>query len=436
MHFGEDFLHYLWKNRLFEAGDLQTTCGQKLRIISTGTHNQDAGPDFENSKLEIGQTLWAGNVEIHINASDWEKHNHQRDDSYENVILHVVFNHDADLTRKDGSVIPVLVLKDRIPEEVLRKYRWLNENLDWIPCEKHLSRIEDVHVHSWLSRVLVERLEEKSATVNKVLDEYKQSWDDAFYVVLARNFGFKVNALPFEMLARSLPQQILARHKNSSFQIEALIFGQAGFLASEAEDSYPLQLKTEYQFLQKKYSLQPVDRFLWKFLRMRPQNFPTLRLAQFCGLVFRSSHLFSKILEIQSVSEIKKFFEDLPVNEYWKTHYRFDVTSKVNSTQIGEHSIDSILINTVAVFLFAYGKNMNSPSDVNRALELLESIAAEDNNVTRKFKETGIRLSGSFASQAMLQLKKSYCDRKKCLHCGIGARLLNNTYDTADINLF
>lgn len=426
MHFSEDFLHYLWKHRLFKANNLRTNCGQALQILSTGIHNHHAGPDFENSKVKIGQTVWAGNVEIHINASDWEKHNHQNDQSYENVILHVVYDHDKNLLRKDGSTIPVLEMRDLIPEDVLTKYRSLTENLDWIPCQTHLSRVESFHIHSCLSRVLVERLEEKSEAVNKVLTEYKQSWDDAFYVLLARNFGFKVNALPFEMLARSLPQQILARHKNNALQIEALIFGQAGFLSQEVTDEYPKRLQKEYIFLKKKYSLQPVDRFLWKFLRMRPQNFPTLRLAQFCGLVLKSSHLFSRILEIRSVSDVKKFFDDLPVNQYWETHYRFDVTSRVSGSQTGDESIHNILINTVTLFLFAYGKNMNNPLIVNRALELLELIPAEGNNITRGFKETGMKIQDAFMSQAVLQLKKSYCDKKKCLHCGIGTRLLSN----------
>lgn len=249
--------------------------------------------------------------------------------------------------------------------------------------------------------------------------------DDAFYVVLARNFGFKVNALPFEMLARSLPQQILARHKNNALQIEALVFGQAGFLSTEVSDEYPLRLQKEYLFLKKKYDLEPIDRFLWKFLRMRPQNFPTLRLAQFCALIVKSSHLFSKILEIQSVEEVRKFFRDTPVNPYWHTHYRFDIPANVNSAQTGDQSIDNILINTVSLFLFAYGKNMNTPKTVNLALELLEVLPAEENNITSKFKTTGVKISEAFTSQAVLQLKKSYCDKKKCLHCGIGNRLLN-----------
>ncbi|HXI00680.1 MAG TPA: DUF2851 family protein [Sphingobacteriaceae bacterium] len=426
MHFGEDFLHYLWKHRLIKSNDLYTSCGQPINIISVGIHNLDAGPDFENSKIKIADTLWAGNVEIHINSSDWEKHNHQYDDAYENVILHVVYKHDKELKRKDGTVMPVLELLNLIPEEVLTKYRSLSENLNWIPCEKHLPRIDAFHIHSWLSRVLVERLEEKCQTVNKVLIEYKQSWDDAFYIMLARNFGFKINSLPFEMLARSLPQQILARHKGNSLQIEALIFGQAGFLSQEFIDEYPQQLQKEYMFLKTKYSLQPVDRFLWKFLRMRPQNFPTLRLAQFSALIVKSNHLFSRVIDIHSVPEIKEFFQNLPVNKYWETHFRFDVTSRVSSAQIGDQSIKNILINTVSLFLFAYGKNMNVPLNVNRAMELLELVPAEENNITNKYKDNGIKMSGAFTSQAVLQLKKSYCDKKKCLHCGIGTRLLNN----------
>ncbi|MGB4774069.1 MAG: DUF2851 family protein [Daejeonella sp.] len=425
MLFAEDFLHYLWKLRLFNQLDLKTTAGETLEILSPGIHNKHAGPDFENAKIRIGKTLWAGNVEIHLNSSDWLRHNHQQDKAYDNVILHVVNQHDKSVLRTNGTEIPTLELKDLIPAHIAFNYEQLMQGLNWIPCEKQIIYADDFIVKSWLSRVLVERLEEKSALVNTALKEYKGSWDDAFYITLARNFGFKVNALPFELLARSLPQTLLAKHKNNSLQIEALIFGQAGFLDGDVMDNYTKQLQKEYQFLNKKYKLTSVDRYLWKYSRLRPQNFPTMRLAQFSALVLKSNHLFSKILEIKDVKQIKLLFSDLPINSYWNNHYRFDTETTNATSQLGEESINNILINTVSLFLFAFGKNTGNSTYVNRAVALQEYLPAENNQIINKFKELGVEAEKSFASQALLQLKKQYCDQKKCLHCAIGIKILN-----------
>ncbi len=425
MSFTEDILHYLWKFRLFNQYGLKTAANESLEIISTGIHNKHAGPDFENAKIRIGQTIWAGTIEIHLRSSDWFKHTHQHDEAYNNVILHVVYQHDKSTFRADGTEIPVLVLENLIPPNIIHNYSQLMQGLNWIPCEKLISNIDSFHIKNWLSRVLIERLEEKSAIVNTTLLEYKGSWDDAFYVILARNFGFKVNAIPFELLARALPQQILAKHKNNSLQIEALIFGQAGFLNESMKNEYAEKLKQEYQFLQKKYSLVPVDKYIWKYMRLRPQNFPTIRLAQFAALVVKSNHLFSKILEIKDVKSINQLFCDLPVNGYWQTHYRFDTEASASSTTLGEQSINNILINTVAVFLFAYGKNTDNENYINRAISLLENVSAETNQVINHFKQIGIKADKAFTSQALLQLKSSYCDAKKCVHCGIGMKLIN-----------
>jgi Protein of unknown function (DUF2851) len=440
MHLTEDLLHYLWKFRLFNNHELKTADGEILEIISTGIHNKHAGPDFENAKIHIGQTLWAGNVEIHLRSSDWSRHQHQYDKAYNNVILHVVYQHDQQILRTDGTEIPVLVVENLIPPTIANNYTQLMQGLNWIPCEKLLVNVDSFHVKNWLSRVLIERLEEKTRLVNARLTEYKGSWDDAFYIIMARNFGFKVNAVPFELLARALPQQILAKHKNNPLQIEALIFGQAGFLNEnqainhlkaaiysnkDIKDEYAKKLKREYQFLQKKYKLTSVDKYIWKYMRLRPQNFPTIRLAQFAALIIKSSHLFSKILEIKDVKMIKKLFYDLPVNVYWHTHYRFDAEASGSSTQLGEQSVNNILINTVAVFLFAYGKSTDDVSYINRAMALLENVSAEANQIINRFKQIGIESDKAYASQALLQLKKTYCDEKKCLHCGIGIKLIN-----------
>ena len=425
MSFPEDFLHYLWKFRLFSQQELKTSLGEILEIMTVGIHNKNAGPDFENAKIRIGDTLWAGNVEIHLRSSDWERHRHQLDEAYENVILHVVGQHDQKIFRTDGTEIPVFVLGELIPPNIAANYNRLIECMNWIPCEKQLIHVDQFHIKNWLSRVLIERLEEKSDTVNDILLEFKGSWDDAFYIVLARNFGFKTNAVPFEMLARSLPQRLLARYKNSPLQIEALILGQSGFLSGDFKEEYPQALKKEYQFLEKKHSLKPIDKYLWKYMRLRPQNFPAIRLAQFAALILKSNHLFSRILDEKDVKMIIRMFNNLPINSYWQTHYRFEVECAKSSGHLGEQSVNNILTNTVAVFLFAFGKKTGSEIYMNRSLSLLENLSPEINGVINRFKEIGVHAENAYFAQSLMQLKKSYCDQKKCLSCGIGTKLLN-----------
>ncbi|MEO8795617.1 MAG: DUF2851 family protein [Daejeonella sp.] len=424
MLFPEDFLHYLWKFRLFNQLNLKTSCGQDLQILSTGIHNKDSGPDFENARVKIADQIWAGTVEIHLKSSDWKKHQHQRDKAYENVILHVVYESDDQIYRDDNSLIPELILQDLIPDDAICKYEELMMNLSWIPCENLLPNVNEVYIDSWLSRMITERLETKSLSINKLLDEYKGSWDDAFYISIARNFGFKTNALPFELLARSLPQQILAKHKNNPFQIESLLFGQAGFLNDHFEDEYPRKLQKEYEFLKLKYSLRPIDKFIWKYMRLRPQNFPCIRIAQFAALISKSSFLFSKTLQLEDVKELRSLFENLEINPYWLDHYYFDKRSNEVSKNLGTDSVNNILINTVAVSMFAFGKQLGIQKYTDNALELLENLPGEINQVLNRFRKTGIKAENSFRSQALMHLKSSYCDHKKCLHCGIGIKLL------------
>ncbi|SDG54255.1 Protein of unknown function [Pedobacter terrae] len=424
MNFPEDFLHYVWQFRSFDYNGLQTCDGEALEIINTGLLNRNAGPDFNHAKIKIGETIWAGNVEIHLKSSDWLKHNHQVNPVYENVILHVVYQHDAEITRMDGTILPVLELKDRISTDLIKKYENLFLTLTDFPCIAQIGRVDELIVNSFLSRTLVERFEQKTNAVTETLKELNGNWDETFYRFMARNFGFKINALPFELFAKAVSQQIYARHKNNPHQIEALVFGAAGFLNDHFEEEYPKNLKAEFQFLQKKYNIKPIDVSMWKFMRMRPQNFPTIRLAQFAALITKANHLFSKIMEIKDVAALRTLFENLPVNDYWKTHYHFKkVTASVN-TQIGKTSVDNILLNTVALFLFAYGKHTAAPYFISRAIKLLESLPAEQNAITDKFTGAGVKMTNAFASQGILQLKKQYCDEKKCLSCGIGIKIL------------
>ncbi|MEB0262165.1 MULTISPECIES: DUF2851 family protein [unclassified Mucilaginibacter] len=425
MLFTEDFLHYIWKFRLFDRLNLRTTGGEELEVYSVGMHNSHAGADFQNARIRVGETTWAGNAELHISSSDWHKHGHTTDNAYDNVILHVVYSDDQPLIRTDGKPVPTLELKDRISPELYNRYHNLVfGNQQIIPCEGTIATVDGLTMQNWLTRILVERLEKRSEAVIAALALNRGDWEETFYQFLAANFGFKTNALPFELMAKSLPQSILAKNKNNAMQIEALIFGQAGFLTDDLQDDYPLSLKKEYHYLAKKYSLQPIENHLWKFLRMRPQNFPTVRLAQFAALVVQSNHLFSKILEIREVKDLRELFSNIKINDYWETHYRFDKESKPAGKTFGQGSVDTILLNTVVLFLFSYGRHMKLQHFVSRALKLLENIPAEQNTITADFATLGVDIKTAFESQALLELKNTYCDYKKCLQCGVGIKIL------------
>ncbi|MGB3948285.1 MAG: DUF2851 family protein [Bacteroidia bacterium] len=421
----EEFLHYIWKFKLFNQLDLKTTSGETIEIIKAGTHNFDSGPDFFNAQLKIGETLWAGNVEIHIAASDWEKHAHQYNKAYDNIVLHVVFNADKAINRASGESIPTLELKNRIPEKVYENYLSFSTSKDWIPCEKQITDTPSFVINSTLDKLLLERLERKSISINNSLNLNNNNWEETFYQHLARNFGFKVNAEPFELLAKSLPSLVLAKHKSSLLQIEALLFGQAGFLNQHYNDAYLQNLQNEYVFLKHKFKLNAIDEHLWKFLRLRPVNFPTIRIAQFANLVFNSSHLFSKIIEINTFTELKKLM-NVDVSEYWQTHYMFDKASTAKTKHLGEEALNNIIINTVVPFLFVYGKQKDNEKYCERALQFLEQTPGENNSIIKKWEVLKMPIKTAYSTQALLQLKNEYCTSKKCLNCSVGNYLLKN----------
>jgi hypothetical protein len=425
MFFNEDFLHYIWKFRLFDQNNLVSTDGETLQIITTGTQNANAGPDFQDGKIYIGSTLWVGNIEIHISSSAWAQHGHDTDKGYDNVVLHVVYNDDRPVYRVDGTKVPTLVLKDRIQPELHGRYHQLIfGNQQIIPCEAAIGQVDDLLVYNWLTRVLVERLQKRSVELTRSLETNRGDWEETFYQYLAANFGFKVNALPFELMAKSLPQTILAKHKNNPLQIEALIFGQAGFLDVAVEDEYPQALKAEYNFLKKKYNLVAIEKHLWKFSKLRPLNFPTIRLAQFAALIVQSNHLFSKMLDVKEPAELQKLFEDITVNPYWETHYQFDKPSAPITKKLGKSSINLLLLNTLALFLFTYGNNHKLERYVKRSLQLLEYLPAEQNHIIDNFVSLGVKVKTAYEGQALLELNNSYCNHKKCLQCGVGIKIL------------
>ncbi len=418
----EEFLHFVWMYELFNKNNLHATSGEKIEIVHPGQHNSDAGPDFINAKVKIDGTLWVGNVEIHIFSSDWQKHGHNNDKTYDNVILHVVFKDDRIVTRSNEDPIPAMELSFR--DKLYENYEILLLNRQWIPCNDQIFRVDPFFIKQWLYKLLVERLESKTGDLKQILLKNDQSWEESFYQALAGSFGFKKNSEPFRFLARSLPLKYLGKHKDNLLQIEAMLFGQAGFLQTAFPvDDYQSKLKKEYEFLQKKFFLKPLGEHLWKFMRLRPSNFPTIRIAQFSMLIHNSSHLFSKIIQTKDPDIIKDFFR-IGASEYWDVHYRFGKKSTKKEKRIGETGINNILINTVVPFIFLYGKSKGITDLSERAIDILESLPAEDNSIIIKWRGLGIKAKNASDSQALLQLKNVYCNQKKCLNCQIGNQLI------------
>jgi hypothetical protein len=420
----EDFLHYLWKFKLFNS-ELETIEGEPLQILKCGEHNKNSGPDFFNAKIKIGNTIWAGNVEMHVKASDWNQHGHQKDKAYQNIILHAVHEADAKNFDLNGNEIATVQLKNKFNPGLWKQFENLLSSMQWIPCANMIESVDKFTVNSWLERMVIERLEEKIIHIESILSQNKNNWEETFYQCISRNFGFKLNAAPFELLAKSLPLKFLAKHKNNLLQIEAMLFGQAGLLDGKFKDQYPDDLKNEYHFLKNKFKLEPIEKHLWKFAKTRPVNFPTIRIAQFAELVYQSSHLLSTILETKKIKNMLKLF-DISTSDYWKTHYRFDVSGKPSEKKLGKSSCENILINTIVPFLFLYGKEKNDDNIRNRALELLEQLPAENNNIIRNWESLKINIGNAYRSQGFLQLKNEYCSKFNCLNCGIGNTILRN----------
>jgi hypothetical protein len=409
--------------KLLDNNNLSTTTGSQIRIISTGEHNTDAGPDFQQARIKIDETIWVGNVEIHLRSSDWRSHHHHKDKAYDNVILHVVYVDDDPVLRQDGSKVPCIEIRERYDPAIYENYQSLMQSPLWIPCELQIKKVNDITINQWLHRLMAERLEEKIQPILHTLEENENNWEQTFYEFVAMAYGSKVNAEPFRLLARSLPVKVLARHKNNLFQLEALLFGTAGFLNEQYSDSNPEELRKEWSFLQKKYGLQSLQKHLWKFLRLRPANFPTVRIAQMAQLIFKSAHLFSKILETPDPKTIASFFKT-EASDYWRNHYRFDKLSDDKYKSFGKSSAELILINTIAPFIFVYGKLRGEQEYCDRAIEMLEHVRAEKNNITENWKRIGVAPANAFDSQSLLQLRNAYCKNFRCLECAIGHKIL------------
>lgn len=419
----EALFQFIWQYSLYRVTGLHTAEGEPLTVIHCGTLNKDAGPDFLEAKVKIGKTILVGNIELHIKSSDWLRHGHQHDPSYQSLILHVVYDNDV----KDAAGnIPVLVLQDHISQDIIAKYTGLVQTTQKLPCAGQHEKVKDIIKESWLSRLLAERWEQKLAGWNLLLENSAEDWRNLLYWRTAANFGFKTNATPFLMLAQSLPLNIPTKHKENLLQIEALFFGQAGMLNDDFKDDYPRELQREYDYLKKKYKLKPITGHLWKFLRMRPANFPTIRIAQFAALVHKSLHLFSQIIETHSVKEIAPLL-DVTASSYWDTHFQFDAEQKkATKKSLGKSSVQNIIINTIAPIQFLYAARQDTHKLQERALQLLEAVPAEKNNITRLWDENGWQAANAAQSQALLQLYNDYCSAKRCLECSIGLNIIRN----------
>jgi hypothetical protein len=421
----ERLLHFIWQFQYFDKKELTTTTGEAVQIIFPGQYNANQGPDFSDAKIKVGKEIWAGAVELHIHTSDWTKHKHTGDTNYNNVILHVVWE---DGTRNSvpvterSSVLPTIELNGRIPLILLQRYEELMNSEAFVPCEKLIHTVRDITWRSWKERLLAERLMRKSALAEAMLKENNYHWEETFWWMLARNFGIKVNADAFEAIARSIPVNVLAKHKQQIHQLEALLLGQGGLLKEDFTDDYPKMLQKEYQFLQHKYNLKPINMPL-HFLRMRPGNFPTIRLAQLAMLVQSATHLFSKIKEVGKLKEIKEWF-NVTANDYWHYHYQFDENSNFKKKKLGETMIDNFIINTIAPLLFTYGGYHAEQVYKDKAIKWLEQTAAETNSITKGFAMLGVENKNAFDSQALIELKNEYCNKKRCLECGVGNGVL------------
>ncbi len=414
----ERLLQYIWQFQYFNKTSLQTVEGETVEIVYQGSYNTNQGPDFFEAKLKIGNTLLIGNVELHCKTSEWNTHKHSADKNYANVIAHIVWENDCTLPNN----LPTIILQDRVSKILLEKYQKLLNTSSFIPCENSISTVPEITWLSWKERLLIERLEQKSTSANEYLSKNNYHWEETFWWMIAKNFGIKVNSEAFEKIAQSIPITVLAKHKNQLHQIEALLFGQAGLLDKDFEEDYPILLRKEYQFYKSKYNLQSTNANLF-FLRMRPANFPTVRLAQLAMLIVHSVHLFSKIKEIEEVENVKKLL-NVTANDYWHYHYNFDELSTYKIKNVGVQMINNLIINTVIPILFAYGHYTKEHHFKDKALRWLTQLTAEKNSRINGFLALQITIKNAFDSQSLLQLKNEYCSKKRCLECAVGNKLL------------
>lgn len=420
----EAFLHFIWQFQHLESKELFAHNGSSITILRPGVKNTHAGPDFKDAKIQIGDIIWNGHVEIHVFAKDWQRHGHHQDAAYDNVILHVVWKNDAEVRRIDGTVIPALELQRLVDLHLHDNYKQLIAGTDDILCRKFLPTVPEITRLSMLDRVLTERLKHRSQEIFRQVALTGNDWEEIAWRMLCINFGFKTNQFVSGELGKSVPIKILKKEPDNLVAIEALLFGQGGFLAGRSDDAYFKRLQKEYAFRQKKYHLEPgLDRHQWKFLRLRPANFPTVRIAQLAALVRKQSNIFSFMVDFLSPKDLKQSLT-VSQSEYWKDHYDFEKKSKSPMGSLGVASIENIVINTVAPLLFAYGMHRDDENLKNKAVKLLVEISAEKNAIIDKWMSAGMQITSAFDTQGLLELYKNYCLKKGCLNCALGIKII------------
>lgn len=427
----EQLLHYTWKHKLYPLKELTTSDGQRVEIVDPGLHNRNAGPDFFNAKIRIGSTMWVGNVEIHDKSSDWYQHGHDKDSRYDNVVLHVAAELDTEVMKSNGEYVPQLQLS--VPEDVMQHYDELQKTDEYPPCYKVIPHLSALIIHSWMAALQTERLEQKTEAIRKRAELCNGSWEDAYFVTLARNYGFGINGEVFEQWAYNIPLNAVAHHRDDLFQIEAIFMGQAGLLELDSipeyyqkdalNDGYFAKLRNEYQYLAHKFSMKPIDFKLWRFLRLRPQNFPHIRISQLANLYYQQKAGLSQLMACETLDELKQVLKS-QVTPYWETHYTFGSTSPKNEKHLSYGSINLLMINTAIPMLFAYGRHTSKEVLCDRAFDFLEQLKAENNHIIRMWQQVGLPVKTAGDSQALIQLKKEYCDKKECLRCRFGYEYL------------
>ena len=415
----EDILQFIWRTGFFRQSSLKTTCGKDLRILSPGLQNINAGPDFFNSKIKIGNILWAGNVEVHLRSSDWVKHGHHLDGAYNNVIQHVVTHEDTDTFTSRGRKVDTLLLA--IPDSVFPIFRVLQTNESWLPCQGHIHLVSDKKMKAWLSQLQTERLNRKSRHISILHSSNEPHWEKTLITVLAAAMGMPLNTLPFELTIKGIPRDILFQNRDSLMDIEAILFGQAGFLnKSQLHGPNEQDLYRRYSLQRNKIATQPIDQHMWKFLRLRPASFPTLRISQFASLLHSRLPMLESILNIKSTSEAEQLLR-MESSTYWDTHYLFGRSSPESKKAVGQHSIQTMIINGLIPFLFSFGHTMNHIPAISLANQLLQKTESESNQIIKNWAIFGIVPSGAFESQALIHLYKEYCEKERCLDCLLGA---------------
>lgn len=418
----EEFLHYIWRLKRFDLANLKTIDGLSITILSGGFLNNDAGPDFFQGKIKIGDTTWVGNIEIHIRSSDWNRHNHQYDTAYDNVVLHVVYEHDLEIYNSQGNTIPTLELNHRIDQSLFDRYLQFKDNMDWIPCAQHIGKVDKDRINLSMYQVLIERLSDKMDRINELYINVDKDWNRLFYILTARYLVGKVNADAAEMLLLSIPYPIFLKNQDSLQTIEAMLYGQAGML-SDSNDAYTQELWQEYQFQKHKHGLRSMI-IPWKYMRMRPSSFPTVRIAQLAALVHNHANMFSEILDNQNISGWSAKLK-VQASEYWDTHYQFHKESEYKPKSIGQSTIDNLLINVVSPLCFMYGKKIHDDRFVDQAIHILSKLKPEKNNIVTGWKNLGVEATDALSTQALIQLKTNYCTKNRCLQCSIGHQIMN-----------